>query len=218
MELFAHQEEIIQAIGANFITSISAPRHSGKTVAAVRAAFQLGGKVLYVGRGNAAVSAAMQLALEWGGDRAGDSVIHENGVIHFKSYTKSGARGMALNAILFDDADSIGADILAEYVPTVCASKDPHIAAFSVAPDRGLAEHLHLNPDKVLRWQGLDPKSANPMAALIGEGMFLRAERVLSRADYRREYLGLAEGEYDELVQNGIAKVIAAQLDGQVLA
>lgn len=218
MELFAHQKQIIEAIEGNFVTSISAPRHSGKTVAAIQAAFRLGGKALYVGRGNAAVSAAMRLALEWGGDRTGDSVVHKTGVIHFKSYTKSGARGMVLNAILFDDADSIDADILAEYVPSVCGSSDPHIAAFSVAPDRGLAGHLYETADKTLRWQGLDPKSANPMHQLVGERPFERAEQLLPRPDYRREYLGLAEGEYDELVRNGIALVIGAQLDGQVLA
>lgn len=217
MELFAHQKETIEAIEDNFITSISAPRHSGKTVAAVRAAFQLGGKVLYVGRGNAAVAEAMQLALEWGGARTGDSIIHDDGIIHFKSYTKSGARGMVINAILFDDSDSIGADILAEYAPAVCAAKDPHIAAFGVAPDRGLAEHLHLSADKTLRWHGLDPESANPLHWAM-ERMFDRAEQALPRADYRREFLGLAEGEYDELVRSGIARVIAAQLDGQVLA
>lgn len=223
----AHQSLITKAIEENSVTSISAPRQNGKTWAAIAGATWTGGRTLFISNGYAAAKIAHRMAedMDWPAFKVTKSrrtngelfIERENdSVIHFMPYSKSGARGLIADTLIFDDADCVDADMLEAHYPAIFASRRPRIVALSIAPDQGLAKHVCDLADKELRWMGLDEATANPaLGHLIRPESLENAKRMLPPDVYRRECLGLGEGEYELLKRQSISSVIGAQLAGQ---
>lgn len=231
----SHQGKIAEAIKNNCATSISAPRGNGKTYAAIAGVKFAGGRTLFICNGYAGARAAFDMCSvvfeKWA--RFGNPKLSRanltaswgwegplpDGSIVFLPYSKQGARGHVADSLVFDDADTVDADVMEAFYPAIFAAPTPRIVALSVAPDRGLAQRVDGLATAHLRWHGLDEHEANPGLSSLFDSLHLEnAKHFLTAEAYRREHLGLVDGEYDDLVKNGIVRVIAAQLDGQVLA
>lgn len=221
MGLLAHQKEIVKAIKGSYITSVSAPRQSGKTHSAVAAATELRGRTLFVSPGFRAAKNALALAesalegvsgVKSRSSNGEISITWYHGSINFLSYGRNAARGLTADTLIFDDSDEVSSDVLADFYPAIMTAEEPKIVALGIAPDRGLAANIFERADAKLRWCGLDEETANPaVPELISVQQLRRMKEIVPADVYRRECLGLVPSD----IANMVGKVTAAQLHGQ---